>query len=103
MKIKPLSIQTQFTAVYAIAYADVNTDGKKDLILAGNLSNARIKFGKYDASNGTILLNNGKGNFKYLSSIKMGLNLKGDVKSLETVGKKLIVGMNNEEVRVFVF
>ena len=96
-------MQAQFAPVYAITSADVNADGKKDLILAGNLSTARIKFGKYDASNGTVLLGDGKGNFKYMSSTQTGLNLKGDVRSLETMGRKLVVGVNNEKVRVFGF
>ena len=99
--IKILPQQAQFSPVYAITVADVNNDGKKDLILAGNLSTARIKFGKYDASNGTILLGNGKGNFSYVSSDKTGLNMKGDVRSLEVIGKKLVVGLNNEKVKVF--
>jgi enediyne biosynthesis protein E4 len=101
LKIKPLPQQAQFAPVYAITSADVNNDGKKDLILAGNLSTARIKFGKYDASNGTILLGDGKGNFRYVSSNKTGLNLKGDVRSMEILGKKLVVGLNNEKVRIF--
>ncbi len=101
LKIKTLPKEVQFSPVYAMATADVNNDGKKDLILGGNLSTARIKFGKYDASNGTVLFGDGKGNFSYVSSNKTGLNLKGDVRSMEIVGKKLIVGVNNEKVRVF--
>ena len=101
LKIKSLPKETQFAPVYAIALADVNNDGKKDLILAGNLSTARIKFGKYDASNGTILLGDGNGNFSNVSSNKTGLNLKGDVRSMEMLGKKLVVGVNNEKVKVF--
>jgi enediyne biosynthesis protein E4 len=103
LKIKSLPQQAQFAPVYAIATADVNSDGKKDLILAGNLSTARIKFGKYDASNGTVLLGDGKGNFSYVSSNKTGLNLKGDVRSMEILGKKLVFGVNNEKVRVYGF
>ena len=103
LKIKTLPMQTQFAPVYAITSADVNADGKKDLIVAGNLSTARIKFGKYDASNGTVLLGDGKGNFKYMSSTQTGLNLKGDVRSMEMVGRKLVVGVNNEKVRVYGF
>ncbi len=101
LKIKQLPQQVQFSPVYAITTADVNNDGKKDLIMAGNLSVARIKFGKYDAVNGTVLLGDGKGNFSYVSSDKTGLNLKGDVRSMEIIGRNLVVGMNNEKVKVF--
>jgi hypothetical protein len=102
-KNKPLPIQAQFSPVYAIASTDINSDGKKDLILAGNLSTARIKFGKYDASSGAVLLGDGKGNFKHISITKTGLNLKGDVRSLVTVGRKLIIGINNEKVKIYNF
>jgi enediyne biosynthesis protein E4 len=101
LKIKQLPQQVQYSPVYAIASTDVNNDGKKDLILGGNLSTARIKFGKYDASNGTVLLGDGKGNFRFVSSNKTGLDLKGDVRSMEMIGKKLVVGVNNEKLRVF--
>jgi len=102
-KNKPLPIQSQFSPVYGIASADINLDGKKDIILAGNLSTARIKFGKYDASLGTVLLGDGKGNFQYVSNTKSGLNIKGDVRSLITMGRKLIVGVNNDKIRVYGF
>ena len=101
LKIKPLPVQVQFSPVCAITTADINNDGKKDLIMAGNLSTARIKFGKYDANNGTILLGDGKSNFSYVSSTKTGLNLKGDVRSMEIIGKKLMVGVNNERIKVY--
>lgn len=98
---KALPIQAQFSPVYTLTTADVNADGKKDIILGGNLSTTRIKFGKYDASTGTVLLGNGKGNFQNVPSSRIGLNLKGDVRSMVVVGKQLIVGVNNEKVRVF--
>jgi enediyne biosynthesis protein E4 len=101
LKIKSLPQQAQFSPVYAMATTDVNNDGKKDLIFAGNLSTARIKFGNYDASSGTVLLGDGKGNFNNVSSNKTGLNLKGDVRSIEIIGKKLLVGINNAKVRVY--
>jgi enediyne biosynthesis protein E4 len=100
-KMKPLPIQVQFSPVYAITSTDVNADGKKDIILGGNLSTARIKFGKYDASLGTVLLGDGKGNFQNVPASKTGLNLKGDIRNMVMVGKKLVVGVNNEKVRVF--
>ena len=100
-KVKALPLQAQFSPVYAITSTDVNRDGNKDIILAGNLSTTRIKFGKYDASTGTVLLGDGKGNFQNVPTSKTGLNLKGDVRSMLVLGNKLVVGMNNEKVRVF--
>jgi len=98
-----LPLQTQFSPVYAITAADVNSDGKKDIILGGNISTTRIKFGKYDASFGTILLGNGRGSFQNVPAPKTGLDLRGDVRSMLVLGNKLVVGVNNEQVRVFGF
>ncbi len=98
---KALPIQAQFSPVYSLISADVNADGKKDIILGGNLSTSRIKFGKYDASVGTVLVGDGKGNFQNVPPSKTGLKLRGDVRGMLMVGKQLIVGVNNEKVRVF--
>ena len=45
--LKKLPVEAQYAPVYAITATDVNHDGKTDLILAGNNSWTRIKFGRY--------------------------------------------------------
>ena len=47
----------------AIGIDDYDHDGKKDILLAGNIEHARIKIGKIDASYGVFLKGDGKGGF----------------------------------------
>lgn len=54
--LKQLPIEAQYGPVYTIAVADVNHDGKEDVILAGNNAWTRIKFGRYRANHGILLL-----------------------------------------------
>jgi len=102
---KPLPIQAQYSPVYAITSLDANKDGKKDLILAGNNSWTRIKFGRYSANHGILLMGDGKGNFSYASQVQSGLNVRGDVRSVLQVqtGKTttLIFGMNDAPLKSY--
>jgi enediyne biosynthesis protein E4 len=96
-----VSIEAQFSPIYALQSFDINKDGKKDLILAGNNTTTRIKYGHYSANHGLVLLGDGKGHFEPISPSKTGLNLKGDVRDLVVIKNKLIVGFNNQAVQVF--
>lgn len=95
-----LPLAAQYAPVYGIVLEDLNNDGKKDILLAGNNTWTRIKFGRYAANHGVLLLGDGKGGFTYSPQFKSGLSLKGNVRSLVTVhaGKttKIIAGINDE-------
>jgi len=103
--LKPLPVEAQYAPVYAIASSDIDKDGKKDLILAGNNSWTRIKFGHFTSSNGTFLSGNGKGEFSYVPQWKSGLNIRGNVRSLKMFskgknsGNQFIFGINNAPVK----
>ncbi|MEZ4905441.1 MAG: hypothetical protein R2822_28595 [Spirosomataceae bacterium] len=96
----PLPLEAQTSPVYAIIADDFNKDGKMDMLLGGNNSWTRIKFGRYNANHGVVLLGNGKGSFDYLPQFKSGLTLRGDVKAMKeittTKGKSIIVGVNDK-------
>lgn len=95
-----LPVQAQYAPVYGIAMHDLNKDGKMDLLLAGNNTWTRIKFGRYGANHGILLLGDGKGNFTYMPQLKSGLTLKGNVKNLKLLHTgnttKIIAGINDE-------
>lgn len=97
--IKSLPNEVQYAPIYAITSIDANGDGKKDLILAGNNSWTRIKFGHFTANHGILLLGDGEGNFKYVPQSQSGLNIRGNVRSLEAISSgtqdQLIFGINN--------
>lgn len=94
-----LPIQAQYAPVYGIVMEDVNSDGKKDILLAGNNTWTRIKFGRYSANHGVLLLGDGKGNFNYVPQVLSGLKLTGNVRSLQPITvnskRKIIAGINN--------
>ncbi len=97
--VHPLPLAAQYAPVYGIVTEDVNGDGKKDIVLTGNNTWTRIKFGRYSANHGVVLLGNGKGEFTYVPQQKSGLNIRGNVRSLQliTVGKSqsIIAGVND--------
>jgi hypothetical protein len=97
--IKPLPIEAQYSPVYAIASIDANGDGKKDLLLAGNNVWTRIKYGRYSANHGILLIGDGKGNFSYVPQMQSGLNVRGVVRSMLQIktGNEVSIffGMNN--------
>ncbi|HPH21487.1 MAG TPA: FG-GAP-like repeat-containing protein, partial [Haliscomenobacter sp.] len=75
---KALPLEAQAAPVFAICTLDFDQDGKKDLFLGGNISKARLKFGKYDANYGLILKGDGKGGFSSIPQKQAGLRLLGD-------------------------
>lgn len=91
---KPLPLGAQGSPVFAITTADLNADGRPDLILAGNQSTWRIRIGRMDASYGTVLLNQGKLNFISLPNRQSGLWLSGDVRDLLMLNKRLVWTVN---------
>lgn len=94
-----LPIQAQYAPVYAIAVSDLNNDGKKDIILGGNISHTRVRLGKCDANLGQVFLNQGKRNFSYLPQLQSGLNTKGDNRSLLIINNKwLLCGINGQPI-----
>ena len=94
-----LPIEANYSPVYGIATIDVNGDGKKDILLAGNNTWTRIKFGRYSANHGVLLLGDGKGSFTYVPQPKSGLNIRGNVRSLELIktgkSQNIIAGIND--------
>jgi len=101
LKEKPLPLAVQSSPVYTITSLDFDQDGKKDLLFCGNSSRARLRFGKYDANYGILLKGDGKGNFNYIPQNKSGFALKGDVRSVLSLGNTLLFGINQQEVKAY--
>lgn len=96
---RTLPIESQFSPVYKIIVQDWNKDGYNDLLLLGNNDHPRLKMGKMDANFGTVLLNDGKGNFNCLHYNQTGLLVAGDVKDaavIKVAGQAyVLIGINN--------
>ena len=74
---------TQWAPIYAISSGDFNADGHPDIILAGNFFDSRVKFGRFDAGRGVVLLGDGNGDWDVLSPGESGLNLRGEIRDIE--------------------
>jgi hypothetical protein len=97
--IKPLPNLAQISAVNGMVTTDVDGDGNKDIIVAGNFYPFRVQWGPLDASPGLILKGNGKGSFTPLPYAATGLYLGGDIRDLVAVHEKnrlLVVAARNE-------
>lgn len=92
-----LPSQAQWYPVYSIAVVDIYGDGKKDLILGGNQSYSRIKFGAYGTGRGDLLLNKGQFEFERVSPVHSGLNIRGDIRNSVVAGNHIFFGINNEK------
>jgi hypothetical protein len=102
----PLPVEAQFAPVNAILCEDIDNDGFKDLLLAGNEYQTEVMTGRYDASYGCFL--RGSADKKYISvpPVKTGFILNGDVKDLSMIrlanGMRIVLAaVNNDSLRVF--
>ncbi|WP_170252642.1 FG-GAP repeat domain-containing protein, partial [Adhaeribacter aerolatus] len=100
-KARTLPLEAQFSPVFAITTLDYNQDGKPDVLLAGNLNQARLRFGKYDANYGTLLQGNGAGGFTYVPQAQSGLAIKGDVRSILNIKNTLLFGINQQPIKAY--
>jgi len=104
-ELKSLPAEAQYAPTYAATATDINEDGNVDIILAGNNSFTRIKFGNYRANHGVVLLGDGKNNFSYLPQPQSGLNIKGAVRSMQSVnvnGKHcLLFAINDDDLLAY--
>ena len=97
--------EVQYTPTYAISADDFDKDGNIDLVLGGNLYEAKPEIGRYDASRGLFLKGNGKGEFTVLKQNISGFEVDGQIRDLEAIDiegqRHLIVTRNDEGVLVF--
>ena len=100
-----LPAEVQSAPIYAIETFDMDSDGDQDILLGGNNSHNRIKTGEIDANYGILLENQGDLTFKAISPMRTGINVRGDVRSIEFVPtadrKYLIFGINNAQIRCY--
>jgi len=101
-----LPMEAQFAPVNAILCTDIDNDGYKDLLLAGNDYQTDVITGRYDASYGCVLRGSRKKAFTAVPSSRSGLALNGDVKDLSLLrlsngGRIVLVAVNDDSLRAF--
>lgn len=101
--IQTLPAQIQFSSANAILCTDINNDGKKDIIIAGNEFGFPPQFGRLDASYGNVLINNGNKQFTVLDYNESGIELTGMVRDIQQINglkKKQILFLRNSNYPV---
>ena len=87
--------EVQLSSVNAVLVTDLNNDGRKDLVMGGNLTHWQPQFSRIDASYGHVILNLGNREWKLLPSVETGLWIKGEVRAIKE--------MNLNNSRHFIF
>jgi hypothetical protein len=104
-RVEKLPVWVQLSSVNAIELADVNGDGKQDVVMGGNMFTFPPQFGRLDASYGHVLINDGKGKLSYVLNRESGMNIRGEVKSLRVIhgrnGDYLLATINNEKPVIY--
>ncbi len=96
--IRPMPKEAQFAPIYTINVMDFNKDGNEDLLLCGNNSHLKLRWGKSDANYGMLFKGDGRGEFEYINQVNSGLNIKGDVRSVIQLNDLLLFGRNQQSL-----
>jgi hypothetical protein len=104
-KVHALPAHAQRSAVNGIVVLDIDGDGNKDIVTAGNMYETEVETSRHDASIGTVLKGDGKGGFKALPATATGFVASGDVKDLALIkGKNAVyfaVTRNNGKMLMY--
>ena len=100
-----LPMMAQVSKLFALQAIDIDHDGDLDVLGGGNFYGVSTYQGRYDASYGLVLRNDGKGNFTALSPIDSGFLLNGEIRDIRPVqtaqGTLIVVARNNAGLQVF--
>jgi hypothetical protein len=101
----PFPDGAQVSPVFSFCADDVNSDGIPDIITGENFYGVTPYEGRYDAGWGDILLGERDGSFKWISPVKSGWLVRGevrDIKKLKTAaGFIYAVARNNDSLIFF--
>ncbi len=100
-----LPMMAQVSKLFALQVMDIDQDGDLDVLGGGNFYGVSSYQGRYDASYGLILRNDGKGSFSALSPVDSGFLLNGEIRDIRSVhtaqGARVVVARNNAGLQVF--
>ena len=105
-EIHPLPNEAQLSSVNDIIIGDINSDGLKDVLMAGNIFDVEIVTPRIDAGVGVFMKGRGGGNFEIIPARESGFFAPDDVRSLSLINladkeRLVLVGNNNQKLRVF--
>lgn len=100
-----LPMLAQVSKLFALQAIDIDQDGDLDVLGGGNQYGVSTYQGRYDASYGLVLQNDGKGNFVALSPIATGFLLNGEIRDIRPLktsqGLLIAVARNASGLQLF--
>jgi hypothetical protein len=103
--LEPLPLEAQISPEYGILAADIDGDGKTDLLLAGNFAGFKPDIGTMTAGYGVLLRGDAKGRFVAVPAQESGFVVPGqarDIKRIRTAkGDLYVVARNNDRAMIF--
>ena len=103
--LRAMPVEAQFAPINASIAADLDGDGRVDLLLGGNFFGSPPLFGRYDASYGTLLHGVGNGSFVATDMNNTGLHIDGQVRHMAVVRgpngvRRIAVARNNDTLEM---
>jgi hypothetical protein len=103
--LEPLPLEAQIAPIYGIVAADIDGDGKQDLLMAGNFDGVQPQIGRMSAGYGLYLHGDGKGHFTPVRALDSGFFVPGQARDIQRVrtrnGAIYIVSRNNDRPLIF--
>ena len=94
--VNALPTAAQEAPVYALLAEDVDGDGDQDVLVGGNFYYAKPEVGRYDATRGLLLRNDGSGKLTAVASAASGINVPGETRNIVALGNgRYVFGRNN--------
>lgn len=107
-KYKPQQLpkEIQYAPVFSWLTGDFNKDGQTDILAGGNFFGVLPYEGRYDATDGTLLLGQKNGSCVSAEQGQSGFKVSGEIRSiqpLKTLNDKtvVLVGVNNNKPKIF--
>ena len=92
-----LPTRAQESPIHAIQPLDYDGDGDVDLLVGGNFYYVKPEMGRYDASRGLLLENDGTGRFTAVDAEDSGVKVSGEIREIVDLGAgRYLLGRNND-------
>lgn len=75
----------QTSSINDVIINDTDEDGNLDIVVAGNLYGSEVETPRNDASFGLLLTGLGNGEFKAISPMESGINIRGEVRNIQKI------------------
>ncbi|CAN5479371.1 VCBS repeat-containing protein [soil metagenome] len=91
--IQVLPVGVQLSSIKSILSIDINHDSIPDLVMGGNEFGFQPQLGRLDANEGTVLINDGKGNFSTITQAVSGIEVQGQIRDIVAMRRKGVTGI----------